>query len=260
MGPPSTDYPPTIMLNGDITSKINGMKNHVTNGSSIQEPNKPTATAALHLSLYAPAVTSSNDMSFLNTSVPPPSLMNGHDPPSKSFQPAHGYAGFDDRPKQYQPSEGRTLPKDEPLTRYDVERMLHNLRVQKHNQAMNPTTLRPVCRADKCLPPPVPTEHREQALLQLLEKISDQDEAARKAIIAKRKTQYSIGGFLDKLREQATSASMRHVGQYTIDREGVRDEPRPARSLDAPSSSKWLSSADDRGLQGGCLALHFVLV
>ncbi len=56
------------------------------------------------------------------------------------------------------------------LKREDIERMLNTLRARRERSRVNPQ-YRLTCRADMCLPPPVPTEHREQALLVLLNKM-----------------------------------------------------------------------------------------
>ena len=56
------------------------------------------------------------------------------------------------------------------LKREDIERMLSTLRARRERARVNPQ-FRLTCRADMCLPPPVPTEHREQALLVLLNKM-----------------------------------------------------------------------------------------
>jgi hypothetical protein len=56
------------------------------------------------------------------------------------------------------------------LKREDIERMLNTLRARRERARVNPQ-FRLTCRADMCLPPPVPTEHREQALLVLLNKM-----------------------------------------------------------------------------------------
>ena len=61
-------------------------------------------------------------------------------------------------------------PREEPLTREDIERMLVNLRERREQQRLNPRA-KLVCQADRCLPPPVPTEHREQVLIMLLDKM-----------------------------------------------------------------------------------------